>query len=62
MKKLVVLFICAVGLFGAFSKVQAQIPNIAIETLTDQQIIGLMSQYQLIGLTDLELEMKALVS
>lgn len=59
MKKLVVLFICAVGLFGAFSKVQAQIPNMSIESLTDQQIIGLMSQYQLIGLSDLELEMKA---
>lgn len=59
MKKLVVLFICAVGLLGAFSKAQAQIPNVSIESLTDQQIIGLMSQYQLIGLSELELEMKA---
>ncbi len=40
--------------------VNAQLPpTINIETLTDQQIIVLMNQYQLNGLSETELEMKA---
>ena len=37
----------------------AQAPPSNIESMTDQQLIVLMSQYQLYGLTDLELDMKA---
>jgi len=37
---------------------QSNMP-INIENLTDQQVIILMSQYQLFGLSDLEMEMKA---
>jgi|694.fasta_scaffold28572_6 protein involved in polysaccharide export with SLBB domain len=42
------------------NKAQAQMPpTINIENLTDQQLIILMSQYQLYGLSEVELEMKA---
>ena len=52
--------LCLMLLLGAFQyRVVAQNLPINIETLTDQQIMGLMSQYQLVGLSELELEMKA---
>jgi protein involved in polysaccharide export with SLBB domain len=41
------------------AELNAQATPINIENLTDQQVIILMSQYQLIGLSELELEMKA---
>lgn len=48
-------------LFGySVNSAQAQLPpTINIEALTDQQIIVLMNQYQLNGLSETELEMKA---
>ena len=52
--------LCLMLLLGAFQyRVVAQNLPINIETLTDQQIMGLMTQYQLVGLSELELEMKA---
>ncbi|MEO8172293.1 MAG: SLBB domain-containing protein, partial [Sediminibacterium sp.] len=53
------LRLLAVLLFGFFVlSVQAQLP-INIESLTDQQLIQLIGQYQLAGLSEAELEMKA---
>lgn len=53
-------FLFLVLLVGAFQmEVAGQNLPINIESLTDQQIMGLMTQYQLVGLSDLELEMKA---
>jgi len=40
-------------------KLSAQLPPINIEALTDQQLISLMNQYQLSGMNEVELEMKA---
>jgi protein involved in polysaccharide export with SLBB domain len=40
-------------------KLSAQAMPMNIENLTDQQLIVLMSQYQLFGLSDMEMEMKA---
>jgi len=59
MKRIVLLIFFVIGLLGLIPEVHAQIPNISIEALSDQQIIGLMTQYQLLGLSELELEMKA---
>ncbi len=42
-----------------WEKVSAQTMPMNIENLTDQQLIILMGQYQLFGLSDLEMEMKA---
>ncbi len=53
----ILLFIAFLALVDA--KVVAQAPTINIENLTDQQLIILMSQYQLYGLSELEMEMKA---
>lgn len=40
-------------------QVNAQLPNVPIESLSDQQIIALMTQYQLFGLSELEMETRA---
>ena len=54
----IVLFLLLIG-YSA-NKVQAQLPpTINIENLTDQQLLVLMNQYQLNGLSETELEMKA---
>ncbi len=59
MIKFCILGIFALGLLATPLITRAQLPNISIENLTDQQIIALMSQYQLYGLSETELEMKA---
>ncbi len=43
----------------AVAELKAQAPSVNIENLTDQQLIILMSQYQLYGLSELEMEMRA---
>ncbi len=54
------IFLMSGLLLSSQNQIQGQIaPTINIENLTDQQLIILMSQYQLYGLTELELEMKA---
>lgn len=44
---------------GTANRTMAQAPPMNIENLTDQQLIILMSQYQLYGLSELEMEMRA---
>jgi hypothetical protein len=53
-------FLFLVLLVGAFQiRLAAQNLPVNIDNLSDQQIILLMSQYQLVGLSEAELEMKA---
>lgn len=54
----VLLFVLVLALSSAPVAAQAP-PTMNIENLTDQQLIILMSQYQLFGLSELEMEMKA---
>ena len=53
----ILLIILVLGL--GTNQVSAQVPPMNIENMTDQQLIILMSQYQLYGLSELEMEMKA---
>ncbi|MBL7759238.1 MAG: SLBB domain-containing protein [Sediminibacterium sp.] len=53
----ILLFVLVLGITAA--PVRAQVPIGNIENLTDQQLVVLMSQYQLFGLSELEMEMKA---
>jgi protein involved in polysaccharide export with SLBB domain len=55
-RKLLV-FIAVIGI--SFNGLYAQLPGTSIENLSDQQLIILMSQYQLYGLSETEMEMKA---
>lgn len=59
MKKICIIFLLVVVSSYIPLNMVAQIPNISIESLSDQQIIALMTQYQLYGLSELEMEMKA---
>lgn len=59
MMKLFRFFIACFLTIVMYSSAFAQAPPANIESMTDQQLIVLMSQYQLYGLTDLELDMKA---
>ncbi len=53
------ILMLVLGLAFATNRVSAQATPMNIENLTDQQLIILMSQYQLFGLSDLEMDMKA---
>lgn len=59
MIKFIRFFTACLCTFLIAQSVYAQAPPSNIESMTDQQLIVLMSQYQLYGLTDLELDMKA---
>lgn len=51
------LFFLLIGI--GFNGLNAQLPITNIDNLSDQQLIVLMSQYQLYGLSETEMEMKA---
>ena len=55
LKTLLFLIVFAIGA----TNIHAQTPPVNIESLSDQQLIILMSQYQLFGLSELETEVKA---
>jgi protein involved in polysaccharide export with SLBB domain len=59
MVRLLKVFLLVLLLVLGCDKATAQTMPMNIENLTDQQLIILMSQYQLFGLSDLEMEMKA---
>lgn len=59
MNKIVKIGLLMLALTFVSAQLSAQVPPINIENLTDQQLIILMSQYQLYGLSELELDMKA---
>lgn len=59
MNRIIKIALLIIVLAIGFKSVSAQAIPINIENLTDQQLIILMSQYQLFGLSELETEVKA---
>jgi len=53
----IILFIGFLTVFQVSVSAQNTMPN--IENLTDQQLVAILNQYQLVGLSDFELDMKA---
>ncbi|MEI6264154.1 MAG: SLBB domain-containing protein [Sphingobacteriia bacterium] len=54
------IFLFSLLILSCTIEIKAQaVPTMNIESLTDQQLLVLMNQYQLNGLSDMELEMKA---
>jgi protein involved in polysaccharide export with SLBB domain len=60
MKNLVLRFTMAILLITGYTlNLHAQTPTLRIENMTDEQLVKMLQQYDLIGLSDFELEAKA---
>lgn len=60
MKKMFIRLIVALTILsGAAINLHAQTPTLRIETMTDEQLVKFLQQYDLIGLSEMEIESKA---